>query len=163
MTVLIFVVSGTGHGHPMDLYVYTEILLLAKITTSNCRLMNANGSNVSIHPYLRAWIWRMILMASHLTSLDKMQHIHVHHRICTLKRTRTWRASLLNVWLVGAGYILIHHQNVWKVRGNHNLKKFCFHMLMSHLPGVTCTDPPPAPVGGDRVWSGRVKDGSEAR
>ena len=34
---------------------------------------------------------------------------------------------------------------------------------MSHLPGVSCTQPPPAPIGGDRVWSGKVKDGSEAR
>ena len=36
-------------------------------------------------------------------------------------------------------------------------------MQLSHLAAVNCTEPPPAPDGGDRVWSGKVKDGSAAR
>ena len=41
--------------------------------------------------------------------------------------------------------------------------KLSVHLLKTHLPDVNCTEPPPAPDGGARVWSGKIKDGSEAR
>ena len=34
---------------------------------------------------------------------------------------------------------------------------------MCYFAAVNCTEPPAAPDGGDRVWSGKVKYGSAAR